>query len=356
MSEVNIALHVALCLRNFKSIVRSRCALCVYNDRLALLRKVYEHNVPTCQGTLTFTYDDFRYEHLDLRNRLLYCTDCLNSHQHYRRRLQFLALPTTDIKDMAPRPAILSASIKVSGPRTTHVQVTSRVTVTAEILSAQAPQTTSPGQERILGSLGSIAHSSLGASAPEATGVVYLLYGPPPPSTRSDQSGTPDHGAITGGILGGLAFLGLCLVFVALCRSKSRYQKRSAAKKSSSQATKQRSTLEAINEAHRRRKERNRRERERTVHASPYKLTRADMAEMVHQGNVMVAEQHAFDSGDDVEHSLSRPVAVAVPNIGLSRTLEFDRPDSATLPANVTFHEVDLSDYYLYDFRSSRGS
>lgn len=80
------------------------------------------------------------------------------------------------------------------------------------------------------------------------------------------------------------------------------------------------------------------------------------MAEMFHQGDVMVAEQHARRSFEVVQNHLSRPVAVAVPGAHRSRPFRPDRPDSATLPASEEFDEVDLSDYYLNDILSFRHS
>jgi hypothetical protein len=177
----------------------------------------------------------------------------------------------------------------------------------------KAAQSKSLSHEPIMETRSVITPNTSRLAAPDATGVIFQLYRSSENTTPSNQSGTPNHGAIIGGILGGLAFLVLCLVIVALRRNNSRYQKQSGPMKGSSQPAKHLATNDAIKEAHRRRKERNRRDHELRAHDSPYVLTTADMAEMFHQGNVMVAEHHARSSFDVVDNFLSRPVAVAVP-------------------------------------------
>jgi hypothetical protein len=214
---------------------------------------------------------------------------------------------------MPPHHPVTLATAGVPEPQTTHVQVTSTIHISAGMPAMKVAQSTSLNHEPIMESHSSITQNTSRLAAPDATGVIFHLYRSPKTTTPSNQSGTPNHGTIIGGILGGFAFLMLYLVIVALCRNKSRYQKRTGPMKGSSQPARHLATNDAINEAHRRRKERNRRDHERRARDSPCLLTTADMAEMFHQGNVMVAEQHARSSLDVVENYLTRPVAVAVP-------------------------------------------
>lgn len=158
---------------------------------------------------------------------------------------------------MPPHPPVTTTSISVPEPQTTHVQVTSITYVTAGTPAIKTTRPISLSHELNMESHSGIAQSTSRVAAPQATGVAFHLYQSLESTVPSSDPGNPNHGAIIGGILGGLAFLVLCLVIIALRRNKSRYQKRSASKQGSSRPGKHMATNDAINEAHRRRKERN---------------------------------------------------------------------------------------------------
>jgi hypothetical protein len=209
----------------------------------------------------------------------------------------------------------------------------------------------------------------------------------------SNQSSGSYSKALIGGIAGTLAIVMLALMLIVFCRGgKYEYGKRSEAEKGRAHRRYQPSTQDAINEAHQRRKHRNRRSRERDV--QPYGLTLADMNELSLQGNVMAAEQHylgtssqqrsidhtsplgnkgpshSTQAGDWMAappinnmtqpHNVERPIQVptrkSVPRPKPVITIPADphlyhsyRASSSISPLGDDFETVDLSNHYAHE-------
>jgi hypothetical protein len=175
--------------------------------------------------------------------------------------------------------------------------------------------------------------------APDVT-VAFQLYqagsetraAPPPADIPSDKPSGSNTKAIIYGVTGTLCILVLALILFVSCRHRThKYNKRRDAEKGRAHRKHQQSTQDAMNEAHRRRKHRNKRSGEHVV--QPRGLTQADMNELSLQGNVMAAEQH-YLRGPRQQMSVDR---TPKGNIGFAEANGWMTAPSSNLP---TYKEV----------------
>jgi hypothetical protein len=177
-------------------------------------------------------------------------------------------------------------------PQTTRVRVTVTITVTpdASTTPTSTPYKTGVEDMTVPTMVHQVAASTTKSPAPEVTDVVFTLLQPSPGATASSNSGGGTNGkVITGLVVGGVCLVVLTLMLIAACRHRSpKPGKRSNAEKSrGGGGGGSRATRAAIEAAHRRRQGRNHGGGARTIG-----LSRADMAETFHQGNVMAAAGH----------------------------------------------------------------
>jgi hypothetical protein len=144
-----------------------------------------------------------------------------------------------------------------------------RIQNVAESFTEALPQTSSVA----------ITHTITKAPAPDTTGVIYKLYQPKSASTASfdDSNGTKNK-VILGAILGPIGLVVVILMLIAMWRGRGRtHGKYSKAEEGRGHRREQRYTNDMINEAHRRRRDRNQRCRERD--AQPSVDTQGGMAD-----------------------------------------------------------------------------
>jgi hypothetical protein len=178
------------------------------------------------------------------------------------------------------------------GPQTTRVRVTVTITVTpdASTTPTSTPYKTGVEDMTVPTMVHQVAASTTKSPAPEVTDVVFTLLQPSPGATASSNSGGGTNGkVITGLVVGGVCLVVLTLMLIAACRHRSpKPGKRSNAEKGRGGGGGSRATRAAIEAAHRRRQGRNHGGGARAIG-----LSRADMAETFHQGNIMAAAGHA---------------------------------------------------------------
>jgi hypothetical protein len=204
--------------------------------------------------------------------------------------MPFISTPSivaqpTGVVSANPSIATLISDTESSGQQTTHVTVTSTVVVApqavvtpkaairiqnvAESFTEALPQTSSVA----------ITHTVTKTPAPDTTGVVYKLYQPDSASAASsdDSNGTKNK-VILGAILGPISLVVVILMLIAMWRGRRRTRgKHSKAEEGRGRRREQRSTNDMINEAHRRRRDRNRRRSERD--AQPEEITQGGMTD-----------------------------------------------------------------------------
>jgi hypothetical protein len=164
--------------------------------------------------------------------------------------------------------AALFSCTESLGQRTTHITVTATVTVTpVATIKAQnlvVPVTEAFPETRSI----QVTYITTKTPAPDTTGIVFKLYRPESENygASSDGSNGTKTQMIVGGILGPICLGVVMLMLIAMWRGRGQtHGRHSKVEDGKYHRREHRSKNDMINEAHRRRRERNRRGRERDI-------------------------------------------------------------------------------------------
>jgi hypothetical protein len=198
--------------------------------------------------------------------------------------------------------AAMVSGTESHGQLTTRITVTSTILVTPEatVIAMAKPFTDAPQQASSV----QVIRAMTKTPAPDTTRVIYQLFRPESESApQFDQSSDTKNRAITGAIVGSVSLVVIVLMLLAVFRGRwHKPSKLSRAEEGRSGHPDQRSTNDVIEEAHRRRKDRNRRSREKAVqlsaveHGRIAEPTKAQRPEHCCANSQISPKSNSFDS------------------------------------------------------------